>query len=46
MAFCGFGQATECILFLDFLKPFLLVNMDGSFPVSRSMQHLDSQFMS
>jgi hypothetical protein len=36
----------ECILFLDFLKLFLLVDIDDSFPMSRSMQHLDSRFMS
>jgi hypothetical protein len=27
-------------------ETFLLVDMDGSFPMSRSMQHLDSRFMS
>jgi hypothetical protein len=36
----------EYSLFLEFLKLFLLVDMDGSFPMSRSMQHLDSRFMS
>jgi hypothetical protein len=36
----------ECTLFLEFLKLFVVVDMDGSFPMSHSMQHLDSRFMS
>jgi hypothetical protein len=31
---------------LEFLKLFVVVDMDGSFPMSHSMQHLGSRFMS
>jgi hypothetical protein len=47
MAFFVFGQPTvNALYFLEFLKLFMVVDMDGSFPMSHSMQHLDSRFMS
>jgi hypothetical protein len=44
--FALLGNLLECSLFLEFLKLFVVVDMDGSFPMSHSMQHLDSRFMS
>jgi hypothetical protein len=49
MALCVFGQAKgycECILFLEFLKLFVVVVMDGNFPMRRYTLRLDSWFKS
>ena len=47
MAFLRFWAAyCECTLFLEILELFVVVDMDGSFPMNHSMQHLDSRFMS
>jgi hypothetical protein len=38
MGFCVLGQATmNAIIFLDFLKLFEAIDMDGSFPRSHCM---------
>jgi hypothetical protein len=36
------ASCCECILFLEFLKLFVVVDMDGSFPMRRYTLHLGS----
>jgi Zn-dependent protease len=37
--FAFWAAYCECNLFLEFLKLFVVVDMDGSFPMNHSMQH-------
>jgi hypothetical protein len=46
MACCIFGQPIVNALYFWNFETFVVVDMDGSFPMSHSMQHLDSRFMS